>query len=155
MQFREWKLLIFKWNFMEMCYLWSNWQYVSIAWGNGLAPNRRYISQWWPFSLRHISVTSPQWVTRKSRSIQICCLSYTISVCMMTPSNGNIFRVTGPLCGEFMGHWWIPLTKASDAELWCFLRSAPWINGWVNSREAGDWRHHRAHYDVSVMCLWL
>ena len=26
-----------------------------------------------------------------------------------------------------------------------------WINGWVNNREAGDWRHHRAHYDVIVM----
>ena len=24
-------------------------------------------------------------------------------LCMMTPSNGNIFRVTGPLCGEFTG----------------------------------------------------
>ena len=39
----------------------------------------------------------------------------------MTPSNGNIFRVTGPLCGEFTGDRWIPLTKASDAELWCFF----------------------------------
>ena len=28
---------------------------------------------------------------------------------------------TGPLCGEFTGPRWIPLTKASDAELWCFL----------------------------------
>ena len=37
---------------------------------------------------------------------------------MMTLSNGNIFRVTGPLCGEFTGHRWIPLTKASDTELW-------------------------------------
>ena len=36
---------------------------------------------------------------------------------MMTSSNGNIFRVTG--------HQWIPLTKASDTELWCFLWSAP------------------------------
>ena len=26
-----------------------------------------------------------------------------------------------------------------------------WINGWVNSREAGDLRRHRAHYDVTVM----
>ena len=43
---------------------------------------------------------------------------------MLTSSNGNIFRVTGPLCGEFTGHWWIPLTKANDAELWCFLWSA-------------------------------
>ena len=38
-----------------------------------------------------------------------------------------------------------------------------WINGWVNNREAGDLRHHRAHYDVTVMkwmwrcsrcCMW-
>ena len=26
-----------------------------------------------------------------------------------------------------------------------------WINGWVNNREAGDFRRHRAHYDVIVM----
>ena len=44
---------------------------------------------------------------------------------MMTSSNGNIFRVTGPLCGEFTGHRWIPRTKPSDAEPWCFLWSAP------------------------------
>ena len=50
---------------------------------------------------------------------------------MMTSSNGNIFRFTVPLCGEFTGHRWIPLTKASDAELWCFLWSVPSINGWV------------------------
>ena len=25
------------------------------------------------------------------------------------------------------------------------------INGWVNNREAGDLRHHHAHYDVTVM----
>ena len=39
---------------------------------------------------------------------------------MMTSSNGNIFRVSGPLCGEFTGDRWIPFTKTSDAELWCF-----------------------------------
>ena len=44
---------------------------------------------------------------------------------MMLSSNGNIFHVTGPLCGEFTSHWWIPLTKASDMELWCFLWSTP------------------------------
>ena len=26
-----------------------------------------------------------------------------------------------------------------------------WINGWVNNREAGDLRRHRAHYDFTVM----
>ena len=69
----------------------------------------------------------------------------------MTSSNGNIFRVTGHLCGEFTGPRWIPRTKASDVELRCFLWSAPWINGWVNNREAGDLRRYRAHYDVIVM----
>ena len=44
---------------------------------------------------------------------------------MMTSSNGNIFRVTGHLCGEFIGPRWIPRTNASDADLWCFLWSAP------------------------------
>ena len=44
---------------------------------------------------------------------------------MVTSSNGNIFRVTGPLWEESTGHRWIPLTKASDAELRWFLWSAP------------------------------
>ena len=52
-------------------------------------------------------------------------LFFLISICMMTSSNGNISRVTGPLCGEFTGHRWIPLTKANDAELWSFLSSVP------------------------------
>ena len=26
-----------------------------------------------------------------------------------------------------------------------------WIDGWVNNREAGDLRRHRAHYEVTVM----
>ena len=26
-----------------------------------------------------------------------------------------------------------------------------WINGWVNNHEAGDLRHHCAHYDVTLM----
>ena len=46
---------------------------------------------------------------------------------------------------------WIPRTKASDAELWCFFFICAWINDWVNIREAGDFRRHRGHYDVNVM----
>ena len=63
------------------------------------------------------------------------------------------FHVTGPLCGEFTGHRWIPLTKASDAELWCFLWSVPEQSVLVNSQDASDMRRHRAHYDVTVMKL--
>ena len=65
----------------------------------------------------------------------------------MTLSNGNIFNVTGPLCGEFNGY----RTKASDAELRCLLWSASWINGSVNDRETGDLRRQRDHYDAFVM----
>ena len=78
-------------------------------------------------------------------------LHSSCSAPMMTSSNGNIFHVTGHLCVEFTGPRWIPHTKASDAELWCFLWSAPGINSWVNNGEAGDLRRHHAHYDVIVM----
>ena len=44
---------------------------------------------------------------------------------MMTSSNENNFRATGPLWGESTGNRWIPLTKASDVELWCYLSSTP------------------------------
>ena len=46
-------------------------------------------------------------------------------ICMMTSSNGKIFRVTGPLCVEFTGHRRIPHTKSSDTEFWCFRWSVP------------------------------
>ena len=42
-------------------------------------------------------------------------------------------------------------TKASDADLWMFSLIWALINGWVNNREAGDLRRHRAHYGVSIM----
>ena len=68
---------------------------------------------------------------------------------MMTSSNGNIFRVTGPLCGEFTGHRWISLTKASDASMFSLI--CAWTNSRVNNRDTGDLKRHRAHYDVTVM----
>ena len=62
------------------------------------------------------------------------------------------FRVVGPLCGEFTGHRWIPLTKASDAELWYFLSSGPnkrsskqsrrW---WFDTLSCSLWRHRNEH----------
>ena len=67
---------------------------------------------------------------------------------LMTSSNGNIFRVTGPLWGESTSHRLISLTKGSEAELWCFL--CVWTSGWANNRDTDDFRRHRAHYDVIV-----
>ena len=67
---------------------------------------------------------------------------------MMTSSNGTIFRVTGHLCGEFTG-------KSPHKGQWrgalMFTLICTRINGWVNNREAGDLRRHRAHYVVIVM----
>ena len=62
---------------------------------------------------------------------------------MITSSNGDIFRVTGHLCGEFTGPQWRGALMLSL--IWA------WINGWVNNRAAGDLRRHHAHYDVIVM----
>ena len=42
---------------------------------------------------------------------------------MIMSSNENGFRVTDPLWGETTAHRRIPLTKASDADLWCCLWS--------------------------------
>ena len=30
-----------------------------------------------------------------------------------------------------------------------------WINGWINNREAGDLRRYCAHYDVTVMIIYV
>ena len=65
----------------------------------------------------------------------------------MASSNGNIFRVTDHLCGEFTGH------KGQWREAVMFSSICAWINGWVNNREADDLRRHPAHYDVIVMNL--
>ena len=67
---------------------------------------------------------------------------------MMTSSNGNIFRVTGHLCGVYTGPGefptQMPVTRSFDV-------FDVWIIGWVNNREAGDLRCYRAYYDVIVM----
>ena len=63
---------------------------------------------------------------------------------MMSSSNGNIFRVTGPLCGEFTGH------KVSDAEFDVSLISVL-IKRMSKQWWAGDLSCRHAHYDVIVM----
>ena len=80
-------------------------------------PNKQLSKQSWGWWFETLS--SSIWRHRNDRT-------YSFLGCLMvTSSNGNILRATGPLRGEFTGHWWIPLTRASDAELWCFLWSAP------------------------------
>ena len=72
----------------------------------------------------------------------------------MTSSNGNIFPVTGHLCGEFTA----PLHKGQRRKALMFSLICVWNNGCVNNHEACNLRRCRAHYDVTVMTqydLWL
>ena len=68
---------------------------------------------------------------------------------MMTSSNGNIFRVTGP----FVRGIHRLLVNSPHKGQWRggLMFSLTWINGWANNSGAGDLRHHRAHCDVTVM----
>ena len=65
---------------------------------------------------------------------------------MMTSSIESIFRVTGPLCGEFTGDGDFPHKGQRRGALVFSLIYAS-TNGWVNNRDAGDLRRH---YDVTV-----
>ena len=90
---------------------------------------------------------------------------FTTLLFMMTSSNGNIFSVTGHLCGEFTGPRWIPHTKASDAELWCFFdlclnkrlrkQSRGW---WFETLSWPLWRHRNivapaVKHHINLNCM--
>ena len=78
---------------------------------------RYWLFAWWHIAIIWINVDSPS--GESSDSVAKVLLN------MMTSSNGNIFCVTGHLCGEFTGPRCIPRIKASDTEVWCFLWSVP------------------------------
>ena len=68
----------------------------------------------------------------------------------MTPSNRNIPRFWPFVRGI---HRSLVISPHNDQWRGALISSliSAWKNGWVNDREAGDPRHHRAHYDVIVM----
>ena len=67
---------------------------------------------------------------------------------MMTSSNGNTSRVTGPLYGEFNGHWWIPTQRPVTQSFDVFFdlslnkrwgkQSWGW---WFETPSCSLWRH--------------
>ena len=58
----------------------------------------------YPFPVMMVYVRA----TRQSRCCKhttaTCFYNMPLNISMTMSSNGNIFRVTGPLCGEFTGH---------------------------------------------------
>ena len=71
---------------------------------------------------------------------------------MMTSSNGNIFRVTGPLCGEFTGPGEFPTQRPVtrsfddffDLRLNKPLSKQPW-GWWFETLSRSLWRHRNAN----------
>ena len=77
---------------------------------------------------------------------------------MMTSSNGNIFRVTGHLCGEFTGLRHRPVTRSFDIffdlRLNKRLSKQPW-GWWFETLSCPLWRqcndyHHSSHCKSAV-----
>ena len=68
---------------------------------------------------------------------------------MMASSYGNIFRVTGPLCGGIHRSQFPHNGQWRETLVFSFI--CAWINAWVNKRWAGDLRRYRAHHDVIVL----
>ena len=82
------------------------------------------------------------------------CLSIFLMNSMSSPKPCNKFHVIPRNCESFMELG----VKRNSMEFYGILLPPntmfviyAWINGWVNNREAGDLRHHRAHYDVIAM----
>ena len=70
-----------------------------------------------------------------------------LSNVMMTSSNGNIFRVTGPLCRDFTGHWGEfpsqrPVTRSFDV----------FFYQWLNKRLSKQPRHR--WFETPLCSLW-
>ena len=77
-----------------------------------------------------------------------CCAWLWFASNMMTSSNGNIFRVAGPLCGEFTGPRWIPAQRPVtrsfdvffDVRLNKRLSKQSW-GWWFETPSHPLWRH--------------
>ena len=86
-----------------------------------------------------------------SREFEVHCRIITLPESMMTSSNGNIFRVTGPLCGEFTGPGEFPtqrpVTRSFDVffDLRLNKRLSKQPRGWWFETQSWSlWRHCNA-----------
>ena len=80
-----------------------------------------------------------------------------INTSMMTSSNGNIFRVTGPLCGEFTGPGEFPAQRPVtrgfdvffDLRLNKRLSKQPW-GWWFETPAWSLWRHRNEQTEIHL-----
>ena len=99
---------------------------------------------------------------RKRRSlklhpISVCNAEYSHSCDVLNINGNRIKAMTWAWLSVHMvfhSTWWRHQIETFSALLDICAGNSPVpgeINGWVNNREAGDLRHHRAHYDVIVI----
>ena len=106
-------------------------------------------------------------VTWKNRTCHNSCAVVTyarvmtrIDYHMMTSSNGNIFRVTGPLCGEFTGPGEFPTQRPVTRSIDVFfdlrlnkrLSKQPW-GWWFETLSRPLWRHRNEYQYYSKQNL--
>ena len=81
---------------------------------------------------------------------------------MMTSSNGNIFRVTGPLCGEFIGPGEFPTQRPVTRSFDVFCDQRPnerlskqsW-DWWFETHSSPLWRHSNELFRCHHSTLWM
>ena len=139
MQFVPWKLFDFNQHFSALCFFYflfiyfffllgggggggvSNWQYVDVV-------------AWSHQAITWTNVDQDSWHNHMAS--------------MMTSSNGNIFRITGHLCGEFTGPGEFPTQRPVTRSFGVFFDLRPnrrlskhrW-GWWFEMPSCPLWRH--------------
>ena len=101
------------------------------------------------FRVTFYTPTAPGKITTKAKRI-VSTNDY--EQCMMTSSNGNIFRVTGPLCGEFTGPGDFPTQRPVTRSFDVFFdlrlnkrwNKQPW-GWWFETPSRSSWRQCNGH----------
>ena len=96
-----------------------------------------------------------------SAKLHLCQVTEIIFI-MMTSSNGNIFRVTGSLCGEFTGPGEFPTQRPVTRSFDVFfdlrlnkrLSKQPW-GWWFETPSWSLWRHFHDRLSVIVFSGYL
>ena len=94
------------------------------------------------------------------RSLTIYRGKRSTSQIMMTSSNGSIFRVTGPLCGEFTGPGEFPTQRPVTRSFDVFfdlrlnkrLSKQPW-GWWSETPSSSLWRHRNDVHGFVWLCF--
>ena len=102
-------------------------------------------------SLYSLKCLNPAWMVK---------YVFPSSTIMMTSSNGNIFRVTGPLCGEFTSPGEFPTQRPVTRSFDVFfdlrlnkrLSKQPW-GWWFETLSWSLWR--QCNDEKLWYCLWL